>query len=174
MPHDMTAIEATRAKFRPQRITTLFVGESAPISGDFVYDGDNAMLTHMRVAIERDLGASDDFLTTFKSYGWYIDDLVLIPVNHLNQADRKTALRGSQSSLAVRIAEYQPVAIVSLLKSIRGYVEAAAKAAGSNAIHYAVPFPGMGQQGRFHKAMAEIIPNLPRIGEEMDVEKIFV
>jgi len=162
--HDMTAIEATRAGFRPDRITTLFVGESAPISGDFVYVGDTAMLRYMRTAIERELGASDDFLTAFKSYGWYIDDLSLIPVNHLKGKKRKAALLDAQASLSKRIADYRPAAIVSLLKSISGNVQAAAKSAGSNAIHYAVPFPGMGQQGRFDEAMAEILPGLPRIG----------
>src|SRR5229473_704723 len=49
MSHNMEAVEATRARFRPERITTLFVGESAPDSGDF--------------------------FTRFKAYGWYLDDL---------------------------------------------------------------------------------------------------
>jgi len=48
----MEAVEATRARFRPERITTLFVGESAPASGDFFYYGDNAMLGYMRQAVE--------------------------------------------------------------------------------------------------------------------------
>jgi hypothetical protein len=34
-------VEATRARFRPDKITTLFVGESAPDGGDFFYFGDS-------------------------------------------------------------------------------------------------------------------------------------
>src|SRR5229473_291781 len=76
MSHNMEAVEATRARFRPERITTLFVGESAPDSGDFFYYGNNAMLGHMQRVVDNALGESgDDFLTRFKAYGWYLDDL---------------------------------------------------------------------------------------------------
>jgi hypothetical protein len=70
---------------------------------------------------------------------------------------------GAQKCLAERIAEYQPLAIVTLLLAISPIVEAAARAAGSSARLYAVPFPGMGQQVRFQTAMANILPNLPRL-----------
>jgi hypothetical protein len=159
----MNAIEVTRAQYRPERITTLFVGESAPISGDFFYYGNNAMLTYMRRAIESSTGQSGgDFLARFKAYGWYLDDLVLTPVNHLKGLPRKEKLIEAQSTLATRMAEYQPLAIVSLLKSIKDIVEAAAVAAHSNAPCYSVPFPGMGQQANFQIAMANLIPVLPR------------
>jgi hypothetical protein len=50
--HDLEVVEATRARFRPDRITTLFVGESDPDGGDFFYFGGNAMLHHTQRAIE--------------------------------------------------------------------------------------------------------------------------
>ncbi|MGA8433213.1 MAG: hypothetical protein WB713_00155, partial [Methyloceanibacter sp.] len=65
--------------------------------------------------------------------------------------------------LTERIRAYQPLAIVTLLLSIKEIVEAAAIAAGSSAARY-VPFPGMGQQTRFRDEMACIIPVLPKIG----------
>ncbi len=46
--------------------------------------------------------------------------------------------------------------------SIKDIVEAAAIEAGSTATRFAVPFPGMGQQGHFKAAMAEIIADFPR------------
>jgi len=159
----MEAVEATRVRFRPERITTLFVGESAPASGDFFYDGNSTMVRHMQRAVEETLGGAGDFLNRFKAYGWYLDDLVLTPVNQLAKAQRDATCLAAQSSLAVRIAEYRPLAIVSLLISIKAIVEAAAIAAGSNAPRFAVPFPGMGQQSRFQAAMAQIIPTLPRL-----------
>ena len=58
---------------------------------------------------------------------WYLDDLVLTPVNHLTSSERKAKWLTAQNSLADRIAEYQPLAIV-----IQRIVEAAAIAAGSN------------------------------------------
>ena len=68
-------VEAVRARYRPERIKTLFVGESAPCSGAFFYIGDTAMLHNMRRAVELALGESGNFLESFKAYGWYLDDL---------------------------------------------------------------------------------------------------
>jgi hypothetical protein len=161
----MEAVEAVRARYRPERIKTLFVGESAPHSGDFFYRGDSAMLRHMRSAVEQVLGENGDFLKKFKSYGWYLDDLVLTPVNHLTKSQRRAKCLTAQKSLAGRIAAYRPEAIVSMLISIEAFVDAAAISARCNAPRYAVPFPGMGQQARFHAAMACIIPKLPRLTE---------
>lgn len=160
---DMEAVEATRAQFRPERITTLFVGESAPYGGDFFYYGNSAMLRYMQRAVEDALGEGGDFLTRFKAYGWYLDDLVLTPVNQLTKSQRKAKCMGAQKSLADRIAAYRPETIVSVLMIIKPFVDAAAIMAGSNAPRYAVPFPGMGQQTRFKVAMAGIIRKLPRL-----------
>ena len=78
----MEPVEVTRAGFRPDRITTLFVGESAPASGAFFYHGDNAMLRYMQRATEAALGVeSGKFFDRFKASGWFLDDLVLTPVN---------------------------------------------------------------------------------------------
>ena len=76
---------------------TFFVGQSAPVSGDFFYYGNNAMLTHMQRAVEQALGGGGDFLDRFKAYGWYLDDLVLTPVNQLKGAERGAKCRGAQS-----------------------------------------------------------------------------
>jgi len=159
----METVEAIRKRFLPERITTLFVGESAPHSGDFFYCGNTAMQSHMKRAVELAFGKSDDFLKSFHGYGWYLDDLVLEPVNHLPKAERLAKCLDAQKSLADRIMVYQPEAIVSGLKSIELFVNAAAIIAGSNAPRYSLSFPGMGQQRRFHAGMAAIIQKLPRI-----------
>jgi hypothetical protein len=157
-------IEDARARYRPKRILTLFVGESAPNSGAFFYYGNTALSRYMHDAIDAaGLGGTGDFLERFKAYGWYLDDLVLTPVNQLKGARRKKECRDAQHSLAARIKEYQPRAIVSLLLSIRDIVETAANDAGNNAPRFAVPFAGMGQQLRFLNEMAHILPQLPKI-----------
>ena len=158
-------IEAVRAKFRPERIVTLFVGESAPNGGGFFYLGNTAMARNMDRAMgDAGLSGNGDFLERFKAYGWYLDDLVLAPVNDLAQSTRKQRWRESQKGLADRIAEYRPRAIVTLLVGIKAVVESAATAAGCEAAFFAVPFPGNGQQGRFRREMARILPLLPRRG----------
>jgi hypothetical protein len=64
-------VEVTRTRYRPDRITTLFVGESAPASGAFFYYGNSALTRHMETAMTANgLGGSGDFLERFKAYGW--------------------------------------------------------------------------------------------------------
>lgn len=158
----MDVIETTRASYRPKRISTLFVGESAPASGDFFYYGNTNMTRYMERALAAaGLRGDGAFLDRFKALGFYLDDLVLTPVNKLENAERRTLCRAAEKSLADRITEYRPQAIVTLMVGIGDIVHAAAKAAGSNADLYVVPFPGMGQQTRFLKAMADILPKLP-------------
>jgi hypothetical protein len=157
------SVEAVRTSYRPKRILTLFVGESAPESGAFFYYNNTAMSRNVERAMKAaGLGRDGDFLECFKAYGWYLDDLVLTPVNGLERPLRRKKCQGAQTSLAARISEYRPSAIVSLLLSIKENVEAAANAAGSNARLFAVPFPGNGQQARFQEGMSRILPQLPR------------
>ena len=163
MSHDMELIEATRARFRPERVMTLFVAESAPDSGKFFYFGNNPMLTDMQRAIEHSLGEGGDILARFKAMGWYLDDLSLAPVNNLPKMERVAICRDAQRSLAERIAEYRPLAIVALLKRIEKNVNAAAISAGSDAPRYAVPFSRHGNLTRFNAEMVRIIPQLPRL-----------
>lgn len=66
----METVEAVRARYRPDRITTLFVVESAPDSENFFHYGDNAMLSHMQSAVGQVLPISSDFLKTFKANGF--------------------------------------------------------------------------------------------------------
>jgi hypothetical protein len=101
-------------------------------------------------------------LDRFQAYGWYLDDLVLSPVNGLTPRERRAAHLSATPDLRRRIAEYRPMAMVCLLKSIGAVVRAAAAAADFDGQFFEVPFPGNGQQRRFHLQMIDIIPELPR------------
>jgi hypothetical protein len=161
-PGAIAATEALRSSYRPNRITTLFVGESAPINGTFFYAGNSSMVGYMQRAVDTLLSGEGDFLARFRDHGWYLDDLVLAPINHLTRAQRIAAWRGARDSLSTRIAAYQPLAIVSVLSGIKEIVADAAMKAGGTATMFAVPFPGMGNQKKFHSEMQRILPLLPR------------
>jgi hypothetical protein len=162
----METVETVRRSFRPERITTLFVGESAPYSGDFFYCGNTGMQTYMRKVVEQAVGKTDDFLKAFQGYGWYLDDLVLEPVDKgFSPQERRAKCLGAIESLAKRIAIYQPQAIVSALKGIETFVVAAAIGAQSSARRYCVSFAGNGHQNKFGTEMAAIIHSLPRISD---------
>jgi hypothetical protein len=157
------AVDTLRASYRPERITTLFVGESPPINGTFFYDGHNhLMVRYMREAIDSALPGEGDFLDGFRAHGWFLDDLVLTPVNHLDDRQHIAAHLEARDSLTQRIAQYRPRAIVILLKKVERIVRDAAAAAGSTAPIFAVPFPGNGQQRKFLADMRDVVSVLPK------------
>jgi hypothetical protein len=53
-------------------------------------------------------GLADDggFLDRLKAYGWYLDDLVLEPVNHLTEPQRTAAGLPADGCLAPGPAQY--------------------------------------------------------------------
>jgi hypothetical protein len=113
----ITAIGKARMDHRPARITTLFIAESAPIGGTFFYYGNGHLGRYLQRSIEEVLAGDGDFLERFKSYGWYLDDLVPAPVDHLTPRERRAAHLGAAQDLQRRIAEYRPLAIVCLLRA---------------------------------------------------------
>jgi len=151
-------IEQLRLQYRPVRITVLFVGEAPPASDSFFYRGNSGLTNYMHKALG---GPKDDieFLNWFKARGWYLDDLVTTPIEDLR--DRRKKCREARASLATRIAEYQPAAIVCLLKSISDDVEIAASKANRKAPLYTVPFAGQSHQTKFNDEMKRILPKLP-------------
>jgi len=153
----MNTLESVRNSYRPGRIATLFVGESAPHGGTFFYNQDSGLFREIRKAFR----GKDLFLEDFKKNGFYLDDLVREPVNHLGNKDRTSLCRESVPSFAERLRDYKPEAIVILLYSIKPMVLKAMLEAGMSYQPYCTPYPGFGNQPRFHKVMTEIIPNLP-------------
>jgi hypothetical protein len=153
----MNKLEDLRKSFRPDRITTLFVGESAPESGRFFYSG-NSSLFH---AMKKAFGSHATFLDDFKLNGFYLDDLVLTPINKLENRERSTLRQTSIAALADRLIEYKPKAIVVVMQAIRPMVQEAMRKAGISYEPFCTPHPAFGNSSRFHTAMTEIIDRLP-------------
>jgi hypothetical protein len=158
-----TSREILRQRYRPATITTLFIAESPPAEkANFFYSESGTLYRHMKLAF----GGGDDFLDDFAAKGFYLDDLVLVPVNRLAGPERRRLHRASVSSLARRLRSHRPKAVVVLLKSIARAVEAALADAGlAHMPRHVVPYPGMGNQPRFLAAMAQIVPTLPVANE---------
>jgi hypothetical protein len=164
--------EDIRAQYRPPVIKTLFVGESVPNNGGFFYcPPGGAILNYFQQVIDpnMDVGAENSpttqFLRSFKDRGWFLDDLVSTPVDHLPPKQRMAACKNSVSSLAERISEYKPSAVVCILMRIEPQVRQAIILSRIKPSFYALPFPGMGQQLRFIEGFREILPDLPTIQE---------
>jgi len=104
------------------------------------------------------------FLEDFKRSGFYLDDLVLVPVNKLASRERSRLRWGSVSKLADRLKDYRPEAIVILMRAIEPMVLEAMRLAGISYEPYCTPHPAFGNWNRFHIAMTEITDSLPVIG----------
>jgi hypothetical protein len=162
----MSELEELRRSFRPVRITTLFVGESAPQSGRFFYCGNSSLFHGMK----RAFGNRDTFLEDFKGKGFYLDDLVLKPVNKLERRERSRLRWASAARLAERLVEYKPKAIVVVMRAIKPMVQEAMRKAGISYEPFCAPHPAFGNWTRFHLAMIEIIDNLPATTESNQKE----
>ncbi len=156
----MTNLEELRLSFRPHRIATLFVGESAPHSGRFFYSGNSSLF----YAMQRAFGGKATFLQDFKRSGFYLDDLVAVPVNKLASRQRSAHRWQSVAGLANRLRSYKPQAIVIVMCAIKPMVAEAMRSAGISYEPYCTPHPAFGNWTRFHTAMTEIVNNLPCTG----------
>ncbi len=107
--------------------------------------------------------ADNDFLAQFKSNCFYLDDLVLEPINQIkdSKARREARLRAIPS-FTKRLIEYQPKAVVALMRGIEPMVRAAMHQAQMSVPFHVVPFPNYKKsQVRFFLGLTCIIPQLP-------------
>jgi hypothetical protein len=153
----MNELEELRKSFRPARITTLFVGESAPASGNFFYGGNSTLFRAMRSAF----GNRKTFLNDFKNNGFYLDDLVLTPVNKLEGRERSRLRKEAIPRLAKRLIEYKPKAVVVVMRAIRPMVMKAMCMASITYEPFCVPHPALGHWTEFQNAMMMIVDSLP-------------
>ena len=153
----MNALEELRNGFRPDSISTLFVGESAPAGGTFFYCGNSTLFREMKKVF----GNRDSFLEDFKRKGFYLDDLVLVPVNNLPAIERKRLRRDAIEEFANRLIAYKPKAVVIVMKAIVPVVREAMRKAGISFEPFSVSHPAFGNSTRFRNGMTEIIDNLP-------------
>jgi hypothetical protein len=146
--------------FRPQRIVTLFVGESPPHGGTFFYKADSILYRAMKEAF----AGSDNFLAEFKARGFFLEDLVHEPVNRIKDTGLRNEMRlKAVTGLAVRMADYRPAAVVAVMCAIEPMVADAIREVGLGVPLYTTPFPGRYHRRQFMDEMTEIIPKLPTL-----------
>lgn len=149
-----------RQSFRPPRITTLFVGESPPDSGDFFYNCDSRLYFRIKEAF----GNAPNFLSEFKAKGFFLDDLVHYPINQIkNQKERNEHRWKAARPFGQRLQKYHPASVVILMRAIEAMVVDAMDQAGLSSVRfYVTPFPIFPRNVKvFQEKMAAIIPNLP-------------
>jgi hypothetical protein len=162
-------VEELRQVHRPDKVRVLFIGESPPAGGTFFYRGDSDLCRHTQEAFSAAFGTgfagAGDFLIHFWRAGCYLDDLCLVPVNHLSKAERRRERKRGVAPLAERIGAMSPGAVVVVMKGIAPQVEQAVKRAGLTRVPlYSLPFPAMGHQGSYMAGLAEALRELQGMG----------
>ena len=143
---DASGIADLRERYRPARVTTLFVGESPPAGGTHFYLANSNLFRATREAFAQAFGADvvsegPRFLREFQDRGCWLVDLVDRPVNRLGADDRQALVSGGVATLAKTIAKVQPAHVVAIKATIDDEVRAALEVACVEADLLALPFP---------------------------------
>lgn len=154
--------ERLRRRYKPDDVRVLFVGESPPAGGTFLYRSNSKLYDATREAFERAiprLAREDDFLSAFGRLGCYVDDLALYPVNHLDlkAPERLQARAAGVKPLARRIKPLRPRVAVVVMKAIVNDVRDALELADHGAVKREdLPFPGR-HRDRYVEELAELV-----------------
>ena len=167
MTNPGNSVDAVRARFKPEPIRILFVGESPPAGGTFFYYENSNLYRYTEeafaAAFGRQFGPGEEFLKFFAGLGCYLDDLCTVPVNHLGKGERKLQRTVGITSLSTRLRATSPQAVVVVIKAIEQHVRQAAGQAGLGQIPvFALPFPALGNQRKYVAGLAETLRD-PRI-----------
>lgn len=163
----MDSLEEIRQTFRPDRIASLFVGESPPYQGTFFYSENSILYSRIKEVFTEVFGNSSKFLSEFKAKGFFLDDLVLYPINQIKGKQERDDQRWKGVPLfAERIKGYRPRAVVVLMYAIEPMVVKAMNQAGLESVpRYVTPFPTFPKNRKaFNEKMSKIFPNLPANG----------
>jgi hypothetical protein len=162
-----TTISRLRQRYKPERVTVLFVAESPPSSSDdevrFFYNPRQERWDHMYRAVMKAVfpefeygpGEKEDWLRKFKEHGYYLIDATDRPVNRLSSAERRSelnaAVEGKLSEIRMLVTPGTPIVLVK--KNIFAAFNRPLRGAGYNVIHACfLPFPSHGHQARFVEA----------------------
>jgi hypothetical protein len=154
--------EKARARYKPEKVRVLFVGESRPNGGTFFYHGNSNLARYTQEAFERAVGLHykdpADFLEDFRRRSFYLDDLCESPVNRVSRRARESIRKSYEGSLALRIKEHSPERIVCVMRGILPNVQRASLATGISMEHIcSLRFPAMGHQRAYVDQLVGIL-----------------
>jgi len=166
LPRDFTKAslrkrETLRRRYKPDKVTILFIGEAPPRSGRFFYQGDSGLYRAVRdtfVAAFPTL-TEDKFLESFYASGCYLVDLCGQPVDHRPPKVRAAICLGCEGRLEQAVRCTRPKIVVTLVRSIRASVERALAKARWSGIRLEPPYPGRWKHHRveFQRQLAPLL-----------------
>ena len=123
----MSIYKEAQIRYKPQKVKTLFIGESPPSGGGYFYfGGNNSLLRYIREAFVLagfKCSEGDEFLKFFKEKGYYLIDLSEKPIYKLKE--RKQLRKANIESLKNRVKKINPESVIIFMKGIEKEVRAA-------------------------------------------------
>ena len=114
---------------KPEIVKVALIGESPPIKEGnlFYFAPDSDLFNFTKEAFDNVYGKKikevKSFLSFFKSKGFYLDDLCHKPINDIkDEYKREGERRNSIDCLASRLAEYNPIVIIGIMKKIKDHI----------------------------------------------------
>lgn len=151
-------ITDARARYRPDEVKLLLIGESRPAGGTFFYLGNSILFAATREAFLRARPDVDPqkFLAAFKVSGCYLEDLCPRPVNQLANPERRAARVEAIPDLATRIEHLKPQVIIVVMQSIEDEVRAALFRAALDSVPTEIaPFPRKRYRDQYVREMSQ-------------------
>ena len=157
--------EVLRAKYRPDDVVVLLVGESAPAGGSFFYQADSNLFAATREAFERAQGPMPTgaaFLEHLKDLGYWLYDMVDEPVNRKRGRPRRYAVAAGVTRLKLLIEDTEPDFVVAVKTSLEGPVRQAAQLASFPAARLRIlPFPLYQWREEYVRELARLLGHEP-------------
>jgi hypothetical protein len=156
-------IDELRERYRPEAVTTLFVGESSPAQGTHFYRANSNLFRATRAAFASAYGEDnapngEAFLRYFRDQGCWLVDIADAPVNRLPNGERRAAVERGVERLAELIRETRPAQVVAVKRDIADPVRRALTLGDAEATPLAVlPFPVRQWTPRYIEALTGLL-----------------
>lgn len=160
-------IDELRARYKPKKVRTLFVGESSPAQGTHFYRANSNLYRATRAAYVTAMGedavpSGDAFLRFFASHGAWLVDLADRAVNQLPEAERRRVVIEGIPRLADTLRSLRPEQLVVVKRDIEPYVRQAMTQAGVKAQLLKLPFPVRQWRPVYERELADLLKQLPQ------------
>jgi hypothetical protein len=161
-----SGVDELRARYRPRRVKTLFVGESSPAQGTHFYRANSNLFRASQAAFDAALGSDvvpsgEAFLRFFATRGCWLVDLADRPVNAMAAKERATQVRAGIPRLGALLAETKPRNVVVIKRDIAAAVEEAIESSGVKRPQVlALRYPLRQWRAEFVRDLAEFVRSL--------------
>ena len=158
--HDKNYYHRLKAEWMPEQVSLVWLFESPPVSGKYFYDDSGrtteTLFSNLMKLYGWEPTTKAQGLSLFRDAGLVLWDGTYTQVNHATRKDRMKIIAADYPKLKATIPR-KPIVIgaVTVLDAIGDKLVSDGYEVINNGVR--LPFPGFGQQGKFHRLAPEIL-----------------